>query len=65
MYFAQGQFDQALRIFEKLEVTRPSPELTRKIQQCRARLGLDPAAILRNRQMESLRSVLKKVREPS
>lgn len=65
LYFAQGQFDQALRIFEKLEVTRPSPELTRKIQQCRARLGLDPAAILRNRQMESLRSVLKKVREPS
>jgi hypothetical protein len=62
LYFSQGQFDRALRIFEKL---RPSPDLARKIDQCRMHLGVDRETSVRNRKIAVLRSVLKKVQAKS
>ena len=63
LYFSQGQFDRSLRIFEKLERHFPSPELSRKISQCRAKLGVDRESIIKGQQIELLRSLLKKVRD--
>jgi tetratricopeptide (TPR) repeat protein len=58
LYYSQGQFDRALRIFEKL---RPSPEIARKIDQCRMRLGVDQETAIRNRKIAALRAVLKRI----
>ena len=63
LYFSQGQFDRALRIFEKLQSQRPNQELARKINACRSKLGVDKDAIVRNRKIHALRSVLKRARE--
>jgi hypothetical protein len=62
LYFSQGQFDRAIRIFEKLAHQRPTPELSRKINACRVRLGVDQDALIRNRQIEVLRGLLVRVR---
>ena len=62
LYYSQGQFDRALRIFEKLAQSRPNPDLARKINACRASLGVDKDALVRNRKIDMLRSVLQKVR---
>jgi tetratricopeptide (TPR) repeat protein len=61
LYFSQGQFDRSLRIFEKLAEKNSSPELSRKIQATRARLGVDRDSMLRRRQIAVLRAVLKTV----
>jgi len=63
LYLSQGQFDRSLRIFEKLESHYPSPDLSRKISVCRAKLGVERESIVRQQQIELLRSLLKKVRE--
>jgi tetratricopeptide (TPR) repeat protein len=62
LYFAQGQYDRALRIFEKLLTKRPHHELVRKINACRAKLGVDREAMVRNRKIHALKNLLKKVR---
>lgn len=62
LYFQQGQHDRALRIFEKLAQKNPTPELMRKINACRVRLGVDHEALVRARKIETLRAILKKVR---
>lgn len=62
LYYAQGQYDKALKIFEKLPVT---PDVVRKMNACRANLGVDDATRLRHRQIVVLRSVLMKVRASS
>lgn len=60
LYFSQGQYDRALRIFEKLKVT---PDLVRKIDQCRMKLGVDRETAVRNRKILALKAVLKRVQE--
>jgi tetratricopeptide (TPR) repeat protein len=60
LYFSQGQYDKALRIFEKL---KPAAPIHRKIQACRARLGVDMSAMLRNRKIAVLRAVVKRARD--
>ncbi len=57
LYFSQGQFERALRIFEKLPRT---PELLRKLRDCKVRLGVDENRLQRSRQVALLRDVLKK-----
>ncbi len=59
LYFSQGQFDKALRIFEKL---KPLPKVKAKIEACRGRLGVDPQSRARSRKIALLRSVVHKAR---
>lgn len=59
LYFAQGQFERSLMIFEAIARGQSSPALTQKIHACRARLGVDAESMVRLRQIEMLRSVLK------
>jgi len=61
LYFSQGQFDRALRIFEKLQSRRPMPELMRKMNNCRMRLGVDHERVVLQRKIEALRTVLRRV----
>lgn len=58
LYFAQGQFDRALRIFEKL---KPNVDIVRKMDQCRMNLGVDRESATRQRKIQVLRGLLKKV----
>jgi tetratricopeptide (TPR) repeat protein len=62
LYFAQGQFDRSLRILEKLEDKDSNPDIQRKINACRLKLGLSFQDIARNQKIELLRSILKRVR---
>lgn len=62
LYFAQGQFDRALRIFEKLYGQRPLPELLRKMNACRMKMGVDREAMARHRKIEALRTILNRVK---
>lgn len=58
LYFRQGQFGQSLKIFERIAKRGATPELVRKITQCRARLGVDSESMIRKAKIESLRGVL-------
>lgn len=58
LYFSQGQFDKALRIFEKLKKHPPAQDLEQKIQDCRERLGVSPDELDRRKQIDLLRGVL-------
>ena len=60
LYFSQGQYDKALRIFEKLT---PRPELGAKIRACRTRLGVDVASLVRSRKIALLRSIVRRARD--
>ena len=62
LYFSQGQFDTALRIFERLGGPKPPPDLERKISACRMKLGVGKDVLIRNRQIEVLQGLLSKVR---
>ena len=63
LYFSQQQFDKALHIFERIALSKPGPEIEQKIQACRVRLGVDSDALVRMRQIKTLREVLIKVKE--
>lgn len=65
LYFSQGQYDRALRIFEKLQAQRPLPEMLRKINACRMKMGVDREAVARNRKIEALRHILDRVKGSS
>ncbi|MBY0371267.1 tetratricopeptide repeat protein, partial [bacterium] len=60
LYFSQGQFDKALRIFEKL---KPRPALSAKIRACRARLGVDMASLIRGRKIALLQAIVQRTRD--
>jgi tetratricopeptide (TPR) repeat protein len=62
LYFEQGQFEKSLRIFEKLAEVSPSAELHKKINTCRLKLGVPKEHLIRDRQVEVLKQILKKVR---
>jgi len=59
LYFAQGQFREALRIFEKLE---QSAGVDTKIQACRRNLGVSQDTLMREKKIQLLRSLLKRLR---
>ncbi|MBI4403565.1 MAG: tetratricopeptide repeat protein [Deltaproteobacteria bacterium] len=63
LYFAQGQYEKSLRIFEKLQATYPSSSRGSKIDICRLRLGVNEEAILRARKIETLRTLLLRVQQ--
>lgn len=60
LYFSQGQYEKAIRIFEKL---RPTASLSRKVQLCRARLGVDVSSLLRQRKIALLRRIVERARD--
>lgn len=61
LYYSQSQYDQALRIYEALYRVSRVSHLLNKMESCRARLGVDETARLRNRKVETLRTFLKRV----
>lgn len=65
LYFSQGQFEKSLKIFEKLYRINRTEELQNKIRACKAKLGVDPEAIERNRKIELLKQVLVRTRQSS
>lgn len=60
LYLAQGQLTEALEMLERLFKKEPSPELLAKIQDCRRKLGVDQVSLLRQRQIETLRGILRR-----
>lgn len=62
LYYSQGRFDRALRIYDKLDPNR-TPEIRRKINACRAKLGVDHSTMVRVKQVELLKAVLKNVQD--
>jgi tetratricopeptide (TPR) repeat protein len=60
LYFSQGQFEKAIRIFEKLRAT---PAIQKKTQACRSRLGVDVGSLVRQRKIEILRRIVQRARD--
>ncbi|MFM8269715.1 MAG: tetratricopeptide repeat protein [Pseudomonadota bacterium] len=63
LYFSQGQYGHALKIFEKIFRVRSSPDLENKMKACRIRLGVDPEAQIRDRKIRVLKGILLKLQE--
>jgi tetratricopeptide (TPR) repeat protein len=63
LYFSQEQYEKALKIFEKLQKSRPTADLAVKIQECRAHLGVDSISIRRQQKIDMLNSILNKNRK--
>ncbi len=63
LYFAQGQYQKSLRIFDRLNERFPSPALAKKLDCCREKLGVDRENLIRNRKIETLQSILYRLRE--
>jgi len=63
LYLSQGQYEKALKIFEKLQKSRPTADLAQKIQECRAFLGVDFVSIRRQQKIDMLNSILNKNRK--
>lgn len=61
LYLAQGQFDRALRIFEKIRESRPSESLERKIESTREKLGVSRDQMSREKKIELLQGVLERM----
>lgn len=62
LYFSQGQYEKALKIFEKIYKLRPSMDLASKIQSCRAHMGVDSVSLRRQQKIDALSAILKKNR---
>ncbi|NBX67769.1 MAG: hypothetical protein EBR01_02250 [Proteobacteria bacterium] len=62
LYLSQGQFEKALKIFDKIYRQRPSAELAHKIQSCRTHLGVDSQSLKRQQKIDALNAILKKNR---
>lgn len=63
LYYSQGQYEKALKIFEKIQRNRASSELAQKIQMCRSQLGVDSTSLRRQQKIDALNAVLKKNRK--
>ncbi len=61
LYFNQGQFDEALKIYERLSATSSSPELEKKLNTCRIKLGVDKASLIRKQKIKLLNRILVRV----
>ncbi len=62
LYFSQGQYEQSMQILEQIYASDPTPERLQKIHRCKARLGVDESALVRQKQIDSLKSVLDRVK---
>ena len=62
LYLSQGQFEKALKIFDKIYRQRPNAELAQKIQSCRTHLGVDSQSLRRQQKIDTLNAILKKNR---
>ena len=65
LYFSQEQFSMALRIFEKLYASQPSPQRLQKVNACRLKLGVDMDSIKRQRKIGVLKEILGRSRVES
>lgn len=63
LYYSQGQFERSLRIYEKIAAQRSTPELRKKLNLCRMRLGVDQESLARRKKIEALQALLSKTRE--
>lgn len=63
LYFAQEKYDKALQIFEKIAALKPGPEIEKKVQACRVKLGVDNEALVRMRQIAALKGIMNKVKD--
>lgn len=59
LYLSQGQYQNALEIFERIYRDSRNPEVLRKIHLCKTHLGVDRDSLVRTRQIETLRHILK------
>ncbi|MCB0418424.1 MAG: tetratricopeptide repeat protein [Bdellovibrionales bacterium] len=63
LYYSQGQYDRAIRIFEKIRQARPGADLDRKIEACRNKLGVEVDDSMRGKKIEMLQGILGKLKE--
>jgi tetratricopeptide (TPR) repeat protein len=61
LYYSQGQVEKALVIYEKMKRQDPNSAISKKIMNCRLKLGLDKQALVREQQITTLSKLLKKV----
>lgn len=59
LYLGQEQYQNALEIFERIYRDTKNPEILRKIHACQTKLGVDSQTLVRNRKIETLRSILR------
>lgn len=63
LYFKQGQFLHALKIFEKLNRQKETPALEKKIRACRVKLGVDAGTVIRQKKIILLKSILERLHQ--
>lgn len=59
LYYQQQQYQNALEIFERLYRDTKSADILKKIHLCQSKLGMDRSSLVRNRQIETLRTILR------
>lgn len=64
LYFKQGQFLHALKIFEKIYRHKETPALEQKIRACRVRLGVDAQSVIRQKKIALLKTILQRLHQP-
>jgi hypothetical protein len=63
LYFKQGQFLHALKIFEKINRHKETPALEKKIRACRVKLGVDAESVVRQKKIVLLKTMLKRLHQ--
>ncbi len=63
LYFAQGQYERCLRIFEKIQKERNSVSLVQKIEAARARLGVGEEGDEQGKKIELLKGILDRLHD--
>ena len=58
LYYSQGQFEMALKIYDKLYTSHPSEKLSKKISDTREKLGVEKDESVRVKKIEVLRGIL-------
>lgn len=59
LYLSQEQYQNALEIFQRIYRDTRNADILQKINKCQTKLGVDKHSLVRNRQIETLRSILK------
>lgn len=65
LYFAQGQYDKALRIFERVASEYATESIVAKVDACRRKLGVMNAPPQTQRKIEKLQGILARVKNPT
>ena len=63
LYYGQGQFEQALRIFEAIQLNHSTPELQKKIEASRSRLAAGDVTVDREKKIELLQGILGRLKD--